>query len=527
MEPNNTTLKAEVAADIARALIGDRLADKYKAVEALVEADIRADVPLLRSLLLNAIRKEFSAERESELEDPDIGDTRSWLLGALGRISAGDVESTDFVIQHIHEKAEPNRWARYWSLEGLIRGGNPRVVEVARSLAANEGDPIVSLLATAYLGGQNDAPAVGRIRSALEMNQSQWFALRAVRVVPIPSTVSLICSIVDQGQYNDQTYDAIMALGMVPPDWRQAAQAAQSLTGTIVRLRGRPWKDGIRTGAIAGLGKLKAETAAPLLIDELLDDNPAIVREAARSLEQILGIRLAVSRVVEAAAKSDVKGADAWGRALRWLNREATAEELGVLMSSGPTNQREAARLLLSELGGAVAFEKLRARTDALKQYTDVLAAAEEKIRVLFDRTIREAQTGFQLATYMDMIIFALGVILLAGSAAYALYSGGSLESWAGLGASASVGVLGVLYGTLVARPRKQIRESVDHLMGLKIMFLAYLRRLHQADQAYTRRMLDDTPMKLEEVQQFSMVVGNIMDGTIKQARERGSAASG
>ena len=177
MEPNNTTLKAEVAADIARALIGDRLADKYKAVEALVEADIRADVPLLRSLLLNAIRKEFSAERESELEDPDIGDTRSWLLGALGRISAGDVESTDFVIQHIHEKAEPNRWARYWSLEGLIRGGNPRVVEVARSLAANEGDPIVSLLATAYLGGQNDAPAVGRIRSALEMTQSQWFAL--------------------------------------------------------------------------------------------------------------------------------------------------------------------------------------------------------------------------------------------------------------------------------------------------------------------------------------------------------------
>jgi hypothetical protein len=28
------------------------------------------------------------------------------------------------------------------------------------------------------------------------------------------------------------------------------------------------------TAAIAGLGKLKADIAAPLLIDELLDDNP-------------------------------------------------------------------------------------------------------------------------------------------------------------------------------------------------------------------------------------------------------------
>lgn len=117
----------------------------------------------------------------------------------------------------------------------------------------------------------------------------------------------------------------------------------------------------------------------------------------------------------------------------------------------------------------------------------------------------------------MDLIVFGLGVLLLAGSATYALVSSGSLTSWAGVGAAGGVGVLGVLYGTLIAKPRRQIRESVDHLMGLKIMFLAYLRRLHQADQAYTRRMLDDRPLNIEEVRWFSEVVGEIMASTIEQ----------
>jgi len=76
--------------------------------------------------------------------------------------------------------------------------------------------------------------------------------------------------------------------------------------------------------------------------------------------------------------------------------------------------------------------------------------------------------------------------------------------------------MLGVLYGTLVAKPRRQVRDSVDHLMRLKIMFLAYLRRLHQADQAYTRRMLDDKLLSIEEVEWFSEVVARIMESTME-----------
>ena len=91
---------------------------------------------------------------------------------------------------------------------------------------------------------------------------------------------------------------------------------------------------------------------------------------------------------------------------------------------------------------------------------------------------MREAQNGFQLAVIMDVVIFALGVLLVVGSAGYALYLEGDLSSWAGVGVAGGVGVLGIIYGTLIANPRRQVRESVDHLMRLKITFLAVLAAL-------------------------------------------------
>jgi hypothetical protein len=53
--------------------------------------------------------------------------------------------------------------------------------------------------------------------------------------------------------------------------------------------------------------------------------------------------------------------------------------------------------------------------------------------------------------------------------------------------------------------------------MRLKMLFLAYLRRLHQADQAYTRRLLDDELISPEELTKFGDVVGQIMKDTVQQ----------
>jgi HEAT repeat protein len=508
--------RVQSATAIFRAMISARAADKYQAIELLSNSTETIELPTLRTLLIRAIKKDYYSGKETEDQDSSVAKIRSWLLAALARVATGDEEATALVARHVDAKAEPYAWARYWSLVGLIQARNDEAKAVAKLAIADE-EPLVALLATAHLASLKDKAAAHKILKALEEPSTQWCALRALRIVPLPAAVKTLSELVKGAGYTDETYDAIIALGKVPSDGSQAMGAAQALSECVTKLRDSPWKDGMRTGAIAGLGNLKIESSGPLLLEELVDDNPAIVREAARAMEKILGLRVCVIRIVEAASKPNAAGIDVFGRALRWLDREAVAEELETLMQSGSTRQQDVARALLSELGGAVAFEKLRARTDVMKQYSDVLEKAEEKIRALFETSVREAQSGFHLAVIMDVIVFAVGVVLLLGSAGYALYSQGDIGSWAGVGVTGGVGVLGMVYGVLIANPRRQVRESVDHLMRVKMVFLAYLRRLHQADQAYARRLLDDEPITVDQVKGFSETVGEIMKETVRQ----------
>jgi hypothetical protein len=172
---------------------------------------------------------------------------------------------------------------------------------------------------------------------------------------------------------------------------------------------------------------------------------------------------------------------------------------------------------LLIELGGLAAFQKVRARADAVAQYTKELEKVEKQIRDLFDRSIQEAQRGFRLATFMDLTVFVLGVLLLASSAALVLIGCGDLGNWVGVGATGGTGILGVVYGVLIKNPRRQIVQAVDHLMYLKVIFLGYLRQLHQADQAYTRRMLEDQPLTVQDVGDFSDLIGETMRIAVEQ----------
>jgi hypothetical protein len=70
----------------------------------------------------------------------------------------------------------------------------------------------------------------------------------------------------------------------------------------------------------------------------------------------------------------------------------------------------------------------------------------------------------------------------------------------------------------LIAKPRQKVQEAVDHLMYLKVVFLAYLRQLHQVDQAYTRHLLEDEKsMAPEDVDKFSGMVEKTMKNAVQQ----------
>jgi hypothetical protein len=472
---------------------------------------------MLQGLIIKALDTRFSPENQERLRDGTISGTRSWLVNALGKIAAPRSEAETRITKHLIGDYEPDHWVRYWALEGLIAGGNSGVARIATRLIDKTNDRLVSMLAHAYLAAHGD-PETARaslkiIENKLEHTEYKWHVLRALRIVPLPSTVDALCKIVEKHDYTDEAFDAIMALAQVPASWRNSGRCVAALSSFIVFMRPKSWMDGMRTAAIVGLGNLGKEDSILLLLTELTDENPAIVREAIRSIDRILGTQGAVARVVEATSRQGLTGVEPFARALRWLDRKTVVEELEKLMGSGPPGQQELSRSLLSEVGGAIAFEKLRVRTASMKQFADVLSRDEDRVSVLFEKSVEEARRGFHVATSMDMAVFAVGLLLIVASAAAALWKG-NLASWAGIGAVGGSGVLGVVYGLLIANPRRQVRESVDHLMRVKIVFLAYLRQLHQADQAYTRRVLDDAPITAEQLKAYSDIVGAVMDVT-------------
>jgi HEAT repeat protein len=512
----------DLTARIFDALEHGREANRSAAIRDLTERADEVDRARLRLLILDALQRVYYPGREEREQDPSLLWVRSWMLSVLARICDDDAAAAAEVRRHLDPDVEPSYWVQYWTLEGLITSGAQDVDRLAQLILDREDrhDPLVNQLALAILAKGGDEGAWQSLQSALEDPALQWASLRALRIVPIPPLLNRIHGMVDRGDYSDETFDAIVALGKMPRESPHAEGAARTLANFVARWRTSPLRDGMRTAAIKALGELRVASFAPLLIEELLDDNPAVVRDAARGLEKLVGVGTAASRVVEAAAAaaSDER-VEALGRALRWMDRATAVEELETLMVAGPQENQDAARRLLSEIGGAAAFEKLRARTTAIAQYTGELEKAEEKIRQLFSESIHEARIGFRLSTLMDLAVFALGFALIGVSAALILRGSGTLDSWAGVGLTGGTGVLGVLYSLLVARPRRQVVDAVDHLMHLKILFLSYLRQLHQADQAYTRHLLEEKPMSADEVARFTRLVESTMRITIGQLR--------
>jgi hypothetical protein len=132
MNAGKNSQKGEAATRLFHALIGDRLSDKYKAIESLNATPDQFDLTILRTLVMNAIENDYYVGKEQESDDKEFANVRSWLLTTLSRISVGDEKVTTLAAAHVDKKYETFEWARYWSLEGLITSNNPKAELVAK-----------------------------------------------------------------------------------------------------------------------------------------------------------------------------------------------------------------------------------------------------------------------------------------------------------------------------------------------------------------------------------------------------------
>ncbi len=506
-------------------LIRGRSIDKYATLETLCKPDCQADRGLLRTQIIYALSHEYVPKQTETEDNHPRAMVRRFLLNALARISDDDKAACEIVRKHLDPIYEPNRWVRCDILAGLVAVNAPDLTKLAREIQRKDKDTWLLMLAVALLAREDDQDAIEEIRNKIDDDGWSNSTLRALRTVPIEgvATKEVIALAKPQpkpeqipGGREDKNYNAVVALGFIPNTWPQAQEAADALLENLEYCHKNWWLVGLWAKTLESLGNLKVARTSPWIIEELTNDNPSIIFEAARALEKVLGVSTAVTRVVEAASSADHIYFEGYASALRWMNRDLVVEKLEDMMVSGPVEQQETARTLLIELGGLSAFQKVQARRASVTQYMDQLKVAEEQIRKLFETSISEAQKGFRLATYMDLSVFILGMALIVVSAVLALIKQGNLDSWAGVGlVSGGTGVLGILYA-LIKDPRRQIRKEVDHLMQIKIVFLAYLRQLHQSDQAYTRRLLEDQQLTPTELGELS----GLVEKTMKSAAE-------
>lgn len=505
--------------------LNGRETDRNQADGRLRNKSYPVDREELRRRLVDCLQSNCGPGGPMMKPGRDLASARAWLLYALGRVSGRDPAAMAIIEQHLDPAIEPDRWVRYWTLAGLARSGEPVPAKLA-DLAVKDPEQQVSMAGIAIRAAAGDEQSLDVIRNGLDSpdDNIRWPALRALRVVTIDDEVVVhkLIGIIDSGGNSDITYDAIRAVRHIGGGSRFARDAARSLATFVERWRTFSGRDSMRAQALIGLGKLKVEATAPVLVEELLDYNPGIVREAAVSLEAILGTRTAVARVLEAASRSGGANLPAYARGLSWMeDREAVAAELGSAMSAKEVSQQEIARSLLSEVGGLAAFEKLRAQSNLMLQHAQFIKDSEEKMQAMFSQSIDDARGGFRLSIGMDFAVFAAGIALIGVSAALQLLRGGSLDVWTG--ASGATGVAGVLYSLFIAKPRQRVVEAVDHLMHMKIVFLGYLRQLHQADQAYIRRIIEDKPMATGELQSFAAIVDANMKAAAAQIGAQGA----
>ena len=258
----------------------------------------------------------------------------------------------------------------------------------------------------------------------------------------------------------------------------------------------------------------------------LSHDDPSVVREATNALLACAGLQGAVDDIVAAATTfTSAEAVAVLSNALRMLvqkqdgnARQEVIEALEEEMNGGTKERQEAARLLLIEMGGAAAMRKVQARTSSVEAYRAMVREAEDAVQAMFRSTMEEASRGFKIALAMDVTVFAVGMLLIVASAVLA-GTQGSLDSWAGVGVTGGTGTLATLYSLFVSKPRQQVRAAVDHQMFIKVVFLGYLRELQQADQSFSRRMMEDRPLSEAEMSAFKMGIQQTMEAGLRHLR--------
>ncbi|MFZ4573867.1 MAG: HEAT repeat domain-containing protein [Phycisphaerales bacterium] len=494
-----------------------------------------------RSLTERVLKELEGDSKPTPGEDPGRA-RRGWLLTTLVRIATPDNPLRDQARSRALEGLEPSKepygWARYWVLESFcqctepaLRSKDPQLREMAQAAFSSaptggkDGSDLFKSLGYVILALDPAHEAVAAIKAFLKFRRDPdsvprpedllpWFSTRPFRTVYCPHFAPEMIQIIHDSKYSDAVFDALGFLSRIPRGSERRGGAAAALAKLVKDERQHSYWDPARIQAIEALGLIGDEEHVPVVAKDLCDDNPAVVRAAAGTIATICGDS-AVPTVLDLARRAVVARPvrresilDQYGTALRWLtkHRATVITELSEILGSARDEDRQIANELLVNLGGAKAYEKLRNN----ERFVESLRRSDEQVQRRIEDVTAKAQEGLKTSRSMDVVVFAVGIVLVlcvcAAAIAYSEGKVGAIVGVVGVGGPASF-----LLSAWLVSTRTRILEATQWLVHVQAAFMGYTRQLHQADQAFAQRLSAGGKVEPSELESYSAIVDSAM----------------
>jgi HEAT repeat protein len=446
---------------------------------------------------------------------------RAWSVSGLAVI--GRADTIDTVADHTNPKKEKDMWVRYWATIALAKM-QPPDLKTRLEDGAKDTFLVQAVALRLLIENDLDDKAVGELIKMIQQPRSDesWAGCKALRrnsghkSLPAHAEQRLIPAVVkhllDEDEWMESRYQAAMALGDVKHCWRESVDA---LTQALQKQVANDW---VRKACLGAMAKIKNDEIKGGLLYALRDSDAEIRVRAAIALKDVLGASDAVRFVVEEILDKDAPPAE-YLNALREIDPSVAAETLSsYLVHLDPRISKRASHALAT-LGGEQALLTLQAqRTKALDTFTDMLARADKDVVPRFKELMAQAKAAFYMSMVMHGIIFAIGILLLAGSAYIALKSGsGDFERYVGVGGAA--GSLGVLLTMFYKNPISNIRNSVTGLVKVNVVFLGYVRQMNQIDATFKQLFLAATGFGLDQMKDTVEQIQNSVMQTLEQVK--------
>lgn len=264
------------------------------------------------------------------------------------------------------------------------------------------------------------------------------------------------------------------------------------------------------------------------LKDELLDSDISIVFEACKTLKSIFEIENCLKVIIDVLYSQSVKNvyfADKKVFAISYSLKILSQKETNLVnilqeLEQGydDYDKKNIIRKLFTEMGGMQAIRKSQQNADIREKYMKMTSTAQLKVEEMFHRSIDDAKKAFKISLGMNIIVFLVGIVLLATSGIMAIMQDTG-DNWAGVGVSSGTGFLSVVYSLFINKPSRKIRKNTNHLMRLKVIFLGYLRELTQMDQTFSKNLLDNDNISQDTLNGYVNKIKDSMNNSLKALR--------